>query len=344
MTHSPNVVVRVETDMGAVGYGEASTWHVVYGYDQSSLVQTIERYLSPAIVGMDPLDLQGIQSRMDRALPKNHMAKAGVETACQDLRGKVAGLPLSRLLGGPLPESIEVVAAVDIVPPAEAEALAAQWVGQGFGCLKIKVGLDLQADVERVRVVRQTVGPMVKLRVDGNQGYDRATAIKACRAFEPYDLQWFEQPLPDWDFEGLGALVGLACMPIALDESIFDPHDVYRAATARAADVINIKIAKCGGITNSLKVAHAAESAGLPCFLGGNIETGVGTAIALHFAASCPNLVPVVEIPGSLVFTDDIVVQPFVPKGGWLSLPMGPGIGVEVDEAKLREYGNLSKS
>ncbi len=343
MTHSPNVVVRIATDEGVIGYGEASTWHVVYGYDQSSLIQAIERYLGPSVLGMDPLDLRGILGQMDRALPKNRMAKSGIETACQDLRGKAAGLPLARLLGGPLPDSVEVIAAVDIVPPAEAEALASLWVGQGFGCLKIKVGLDLRADVERVRVVRQAVGPGVKIRVDGNQGYDRAAAMKACKAFEPYDLQWFEQPLPDWDFEGLAALVDLACVPIALDESIEGPHDVHRAAASRAADVINIKIAKCGGITNSLKVAHAAEAAGLPCFLGGNIETGVGIAIALHFAVGCPNLVPVVEIPGSRIFTDDVVTQPFVPKSGRLALPTGPGIGVEVDERKLRRYDELSR-
>jgi L-Ala-D/L-Glu epimerase len=343
MTHSPNVVVRVTTDEGVTGYGEASTWHVVYGYDQQSLVQVIERYLGPAVIGMDPLDIRGIISRMDLVLPKNRMAKAGVETACQDVRGKASGLPLVRLLGGAVCDEIDVIAAVDIVPPGEAETLTKLWVEMGFACIKIKVGLNVSEDIERVRVVRETAGPVIHLRVDGNQGYDRASAMKACKAFEDFDLQWIEQPLPDWDFEGSAVLARTFSTPIALDESISGLHDVYRAATMGAADVINIKIAKCGGITNSLKIAHAAEAAGLPCFLGGCIETGVGVAVALHFAASCPNLVPEVEIPGSEVFTDDVVTKPFVPSNGRLPLPKGPGIGVEVNEDKLMMYRELSR-
>lgn len=344
MTHSPNVVVRVTTDEEIMGYGEASTWHVVYGYDQQSVVQAIERYLGPAVIGTDPLDIEGIVSRMDFVLPKNRMAKAGIETACQDVRGKAAGLPLVRLLGGGNPEAVEVIAAVDIVPPSEAETLTRLWVEKGFGCIKIKVGLDVLEDVERVRVVRETAGPGMRLRVDGNQGYDRASAMKACKAFEAFDLQWIEQPLPEWDFEGMAALARNFSTPIAVDESIAGLHDVYRVATTGAADVINIKIAKCGGITNSLKIAHAAEAAGLPCFLGGCIETGVGTAVALHFGACCPNLVPAIEIPGSEVFTDDIVFEHLVPDHGMIPLPPGPGIGVHVRVDKLEEYRKLSQN
>ncbi|HVN96757.1 MAG TPA: dipeptide epimerase [Syntrophorhabdaceae bacterium] len=343
MTHSPNVVVRIKTDEGVTGYGEASTWHVVYGYDQRSLVQAIKQYLTPAVIGMDPFDIEGIVKRMDSVLPKNRMAKAGVETACQDVRAKAVGLPLTRLLGGATPQAIEVLAAVDIVPVAEAESLTRLWVEKGFGCIKIKVGLNVSEDIERVRVVRETAGPAIRLRVDGNQGYDRAQAMKACKAFEAFDLQWIEQPLPDWDFDGLAELARAFSTPIAVDESITGLHDVYRVARSGAADVINIKIAKCGGISNSLKIAHAAESAGLPCFLGGCIETGVGTAAALHFAASCPNLVPEIEMPGSDVFTDDLLMEPLVVNNGTIPLPQKPGIGVDVNEDKLVMYGDLAR-
>jgi o-succinylbenzoate synthase len=342
MTHSPNVIVRITTDTGVTGYGEAATWHVVYGYDQQSLVHAIETYLGPAVIGMDPFDLEAILSRMDMVLAKNRMAKAGVETACQDLRGKALGVSLSRLLGGTGSGAVEVLAAIDIVSPDEAIAMANELVGKGFRCIKIKVGLNALEDIERVRVVRKTVGPGVRLRVDGNQGYDRSSAIQACRAFEAFDLQWVEQPLPDWDLKGLAALARAVSTPIAVDESISGIHDVYHVASIGAADVINIKIAKCGGITNSLKVAHVAAAMGLPCFLGGCIETGVGTAAALHFGACCPNLVPALEIPGSDVFTEDIIVGHLAPDHGMIPLPSGPGIGVEVREDKLEEYRMLS--
>jgi len=338
MTHSPNVIVRIATDAGITGYGEAATWHVVYGYDQQSLVHAIETYLGPAVIGMDPFDIEAILSRMDTVLAKNRMAKAGVETACQDLRGKALGVPLSRLLGGTGAGAVEVLAAIDIMSPDEAIAMANLLVEKGFRCIKIKVGLDAAQDIERVRAIRETVGPAIRLRVDGNQGYDRASAMKACRAFEAFDLQWIEQPLPEWDMDGLAALARTFSTPIAVDESISGIHDVYRVASIGAADVINIKIAKCGGITNSLKIAHAAAAMGLPCFLGGCIETGVGTAAALHFGACCPNLVPAIEMPGSDVFTEDIIVGHFAPDRGMIPLPFGPGIGVQVREDMLEEY------
>jgi len=338
MTHSPHVVIRITTDEGVVGYGEASTWHVVYGYDQHDLVGALERYLGPAVLGMDAMNVEAILERMDSVLAKNLMAKGGIEIACQDIRGKALGVPIFRLLGGPLRNPVETIEAIDIVPLDAAARMAAGFVENGFRYLKIKVGLDLTEDVERVRVVREAVGPEIKIRVDGNQGYDRASAMKACRAMERFDLQWIEQPLPDWDLEGLAMLAESFHTPIAVDESLYSLHDVYKIAKAKAADVINIKVAKCGGILPSLKIAHAAQAVGIPCFLGGCIETGVGAAAALHFAASSPNLFQGVELVGSGAFTDDILAEPLSMNRGLVTLSEKPGIGVDVDEEKLNHY------
>ena len=342
MTHSPHAVVRVITDEGIVGYGEASTWHVVYGYDQHELVWAIDRYLGPAILGMEVSDIESILSRMDSVLPKNLMAKAGVEIACQDARAKALGVPLSHVIGGILRNPVEVIEGIDIVSTREAAQLAAKHVAKGYRCIKVKVGLHAEEDVERVRAVREAVGKGIQIRVDANQGYDRISAMKACEAMEPLGLQWIEQPLPDWDLEGLAMLVQAISTPIAVDESIYTVHDVYRVVMARAADVINIKVSKCGGITSSLRIANAAASMGIPCFLGGCIETGVGTAAALHFGASSPNLFPSVELVGSSMFTDDIVEDPFVASRGVIPLPEKPGIGVEVDLNKLKQYSEMT--
>ena len=338
MTHSPHVVVKMTTDDGIVGYGEASTWHVVYGYDQHELAWVIDRYLGPAVKGMDPADLESIHARMDAVLPKNLMAKAGIEIACQDARAKALGTSVSRLIGGALKAPLEVIEVVDIVPHQEAARMAREFVQYGLRCLKIKIGLNPKEDIERVRVVREAVGPDIKLRIDGNQKYDRASALKVSLAVEKFDLQWIEQPLPDWDLEGLALIADAVHTPIAVDESLYTLHDVYKLAKAKAADVINIKVSKCGGITNSLKIASAAESVGIPCFLGGCIETGVGTAAALHFGACSPNLFPGLEIAGSGPFTDDIITAPFVAQNGVVHLPDGPGLGVTVNEEKLEFY------
>ncbi len=338
MTHSPHVVVKMTTDDGIIGYGEASTWHVVYGYDQHELVWVIDRYLGPAVKGMDPADLEAIHARMDAVIPKNLMAKAGIEIACQDARAKALGTSVSRLIGGTLKAPLEVIEVVDIVPHQEAAKMAREFVKLGLRCLKIKIGLNPKEDIERVRVVREAVGPDIRLRIDGNQGYDRASALKVSLAVEKFDLQWIEQPLPDWDLEGLALIADAVHTPIAVDESLYTLHDVYKLAKAKAADVINIKVSKCGGITNSLKIASAAESVGIPCFLGGCIETGVGTAAALHFGACSPNLFPGLEIAGSGPFTDDIIEKPFVAQNGVVHLPDGPGLGVTVNEEKLKFY------
>jgi len=338
MTHSPHVVVKMTTDDGIVGYGEASTWHVVYGYDQHELAWAIDRYLGPAVKGMDVADLESIHARMDAVLPKNLMAKAGIEIACQDARAKALGTSLSGMIGGRIKNPVDVIEVVDIVPSQEAAKMAIQFVQSGLRYLKVKIGLVPKEDIERVRVVREAVGPDIKLRIDGNQGYDRASALKVCLAVEELDLQWIEQPLPDWDLEGLAMLADAVHTPIGVDESIYTLHDVYKIAKAKAADVINIKVSKCGGITNSLKIACAAQSVGIPCFLGGCIETGVGTAAALHFGACSPNLFPGLEIAGNGPFTDDIIADPFVAQHGVVHLPDGPGLGVVVNEEKLEFY------
>jgi muconate cycloisomerase len=266
------------------------------------------------------------------------MAKAGIEIACQDARGKTLGTSISRLIGGIWKAPLEVIEVVDIVARQDAAKMALHFVQSGLQCLKIKIGLDPKEDIERVRVVRDAVGPDIRLRVDGNQGYDRASALKVSLALEELDLQWIEQPLPDWDLEGSAMLAHAVHTPIALDESLYTIYDVYKIAKAKAADVINIKVSKCGGITNSLKIASAAQSMGIPCFLGSCIETGVGTAAALHFGACSPNLFPAMEIAGSGPFTDDIIVEPFVAEHGTVRLPEGPGLGVEVNEEKLKLY------
>lgn len=337
-THTFHSIVRITTHDGIFGFGEGATWHVVYGYDQHALNWAVERHLAPAIKGMDPFDIERILLTMDRALPGNLMAKAGVEIACQDIRGKALGVPLYRLLGGVLTEPVETIEVVDIVPAEEAAATAKGAVQKGCRFIKIKVGLNAAEDVERVRAVREAVGPDVCLRVDGNQGYDRASASRVCRALEPLNLQWIEQPLPYWDIEGLAALARELATPIAVDESIYGVHDVYRVARAQAADVINIKVSKCGGLTNALKIANAAQAMGLPCFLGGCIETGVGSTAALHFAACCPNLHAGIEMDGSMPFKDDILAEPLIPERGTLPLPRGAGLGVDVRLDKLALY------
>jgi muconate cycloisomerase len=195
------------------------------------------------------------------------------------------------------------------VPPAAAADAAVEQVARGFKTIKIKIGHDAVEDAERVKAVRQAVGDGVMLRVDANAGYDRATAMRVFRRIEKFGLEWIEQPLPGWDLEGLAMLASKLDTPIAVDESMYTPY-----------------------------VATVCAASAVPCFLGGCIETTVGTAAAAHFYAATPNVISAAEIHGSPFYVDDVVEQPFTIEDGCIEVPRLPGLGVVVNEEKVAKY------
>jgi len=338
ITHTNHVLVRMTDDEGRVGWGEADTFHAVYGYDQRALYQVLTEHLIPAVRGSDPRDMARLHETMDRAIPKNLMAKTGIDIAAFDLAAQAAGQPLHVLCGGKRVDRVPQIGVVGIVPEREAAESALRQLKEGFGTIKMKIGHGAVEDARRVKAVREAVGEQVPIRVDGNCGYDRAEALRAFRIMEPVGLEWIEQPLPGWDLRGMAELARRLDTPVAVDESMYSPEDAFLCITSGAADVVNIKVAKCGGIYRSQKIAAVCEAAGVPCFLGGCIETSVGTAAAVHFYAATSNVVSAAEIFGSPHYVDDIAVRPFVAEDGCLLVPDAPGLGVEVDEDKVNAY------
>lgn len=338
ITHTNHVLIRMSDDQGRVGWGESITFHPVYGYDQRSLYQVACDHLIPAVIGLDPRDMAELHRRMDSAIPNNLMAKTGLDIAAYDLAGQAAGVPIHSLIGGRRVETVSQICPIGLVSPDEAARDATEQVAQGFDTVKIKIGLDSAQDIARVKAVREAVGDGITLRVDGNSGYDRATALRTFRRMEEVGLEWIEQPLPGWDLKGMAMLAQRLDTPIAVDESMYTDHDAALCIQLGAAEVVNIKVAKCGGLYRSQKIAAVCRAAGVPCFLGGCIETGVGTAAALHFYAATPNVVSAAEIHGSPFYEDDVVKEPFELSDGALTVPTSPGLGVEVDEQKVRKY------
>ncbi len=338
ITHTNHVLIRMIDDSGRVGWGESITFHPVYGYDQRSLCQVACDHLIPAVIGLDPRDTAGLHHRMDLAIPKNLMAKTGLDIAAYDLAGQAAGVPIHALIGGRRVEAVDQIGPIGLETPEEAARAAVDKLAQGFATIKVKIGQNAARDIARVRAVREAVGEDVPLRVDGNSGYDRATALSTFRRLEGVGLEWIEQPLPGWDLEGMAMLAQRLDTPIAVDESMYTAHDAALCIRLGAADVVNIKVAKCGGLYRSQKIAAVCEAAGVPCFLGGCIETTVGTAAALHFYAATPNVVSAAEIHGSPFYVDDVAKEPFALTDGALVVPTGPGLGIEVDEEKVRKY------
>lgn len=338
LTHTNHVLVRLEDNEGRIGWGETTTFLEVYGYDQRSLYHTLTDYLIPGVIGLDGDDLEEIHHCMDRRVPFNLMAKTGIDMAAHDLAAQAAGVPLHALLGGRRTDRIPLVGVVDIVAPEEASQAAAQQVSQGFQTIKIKIGLDADADIRRVEAVRDAVGRTIRLRVDGNCGYDRDTALGVFSRMEDYDLEWIEQPLPAWDLEGMAALARRLKTPVAVDESLYTVHDARRCIAMGAADVLNIKVPKCGGIFRCRQIAELCQASSIPCFLGGCLETTLGTAAAMHFYATTPAVVSAAEILGSPFYVDDVVQCAIEATHGMVELPQSPGIGVIIDEKKVARF------
>lgn len=338
LTHSNHVLVRLADDQGRIGWGETTTFPEVYGYDQRSLYHTLTDYLIPGVIGLDAGDLGEVHRRMECILPFNLMAKAGIDLAVHDLKAQAAGVPLHALLGERRSDRVPLIGVVDIVAPEAAAQSAMGQVAQGFQTIKIKIGLDAEADIRRVAAVRDAVGGAVRLRVDGNCGYDRQTACEVFTRMGGCNLEWIEQPLPAWDLEGMAELARRFATPIAVDESVYTVHDARRILSMGAADVVNIKVPKCGGIFRCREIVALCRAAGVPCFLGGCLETTPGMAAALHLYAATPGVVSAAEIHGPPFFVDDVVQRTIRVVDGAAVLPLSAGLGVVVDEAAVARH------
>ena len=284
-TVSPFLLIRIHTDEGIVGLGEVSCTPIWSGEDQFTSAHFSEHILAPLLTGQDPTQIERLTAAVNTAVANNPFTKAGIEMALWDILGKVAGLPLYRLLGGPVRDRVQTKFSVSGLAPAKAAEIAAWAVEQGFDTMKVKVGLDPVEDVARVAAVRQAVGPDVRLGVDANGGWSVRTAIQTIQQLYQYDIYFVEQPTPDKDVAWLADVRRHTHLPVMADEIVYTPQDAMAVARAHAADVLSLYVGK-GGIAAARKVAAVAEAAGLVCTVGSNLELGVGNAAMIHLAMS----------------------------------------------------------
>lgn len=331
-------IVKVHTDDGVYGIGEAAT---IAAYSEETVYSTyaiLTRVLAPLLIGHDPRNIGSIHEVMDQAVHANYFAKAAIDLACYDILGKSLGVPVHTLLGGAFRDRILVGQSIGIKDAETAAADAVRYVQQGFHSIKIKIGIDPKADLERVAAIRDAVGPDVDLRVDANQGYSVDTAVKTLRAMESYDLLLVEQPVPRWDIDGMAHVAHVLDTPVLADESVFTPSDAIAIVRKQAADILNIKIMKPGGLYGSLKIAGIASGANLPLAIGSMVEMGIGTAAGAHFAAACRDVRYPCDVKGPSLLKDDILQEPVRIEGGYTYVPEGSGLGVDWDDDKVAHY------
>lgn len=331
------ILVKIHTDEGIIGIGEVGRFFE--GETQESVAASILRIFGPAIVGADPMNISRIHRLMDNQVNEIHWAKSGIDMAIYDLMGKALNLPVYMLLGGHhrtvIPQCPTLFMKADYQQTVEDCVYYAE---QGFRTLKIKIGDDPAVDLELVRRVRERLGDSIAIRVDANQGYSSAQAVPVLTKMETYNLMLVEQPCPKWDINGMRRVRQALHTPVFSCEGVRTAQDALHYVRSDAIDGINLKLGRPGGFYGAMKVVAVAEAAGLPIAVGTMMELGVGTSAALHLAAALRELPYPSDTYGTLHLEADIITEPICYRDGALIVPEGPGLGVELDEDKIRRY------
>ncbi len=330
------VLVKIHDDRGHVGFGEASVTSVWSGETQAGSIALIQQEVVPLLTGADPFDLEWLQRRLDRAIFGNSFAKGEVEMALLDLQGKILNVPVYQLLGGSRREvrekGIRLKFVVGAVEPALAAQRARRMIDLGWKAIKVKVARDGDpaVDVERLHAVRDAIGA-TWLSVDANGGYTVDQAIQAAARFERLNVMLFEQPTRRGDHEAMAEVRRRSGIPIMADESVFTPQDALDVIRHRAADVLSLYPGKHGGIRATQQIAKMAESAGIACTIGSNLEREVATAAMAHVTACTANL-QCERFPGDLIgpiyFDETLTSEPLKYRADRLWVPDKPGLGV----------------
>jgi L-alanine-DL-glutamate epimerase-like enolase superfamily enzyme len=319
----------INTDSGHIGYGEAPATAVITGDTHGSIVEAIRHYISPRLIGADIADLNHITQLIQTSMEKNTSAKAAVEIAVYDLWGQLYDAPLYRLLGGGDPViTTDITISVDTIDKMVADSISA--VDRGFDSLKIKVGKDIGVDIERVKAIYAAVEGRALLRLDANQGWTAKQAVHAISAMEDAGiiLELVEQPVKAADLEGLRYVTERVRTPIMADESVFGPAQVIELIRMRAADIINIKLMKTGGLSNAIRIADIASLHGVECMIGCMLESSISVAAAAHLAVAKADAITKVDLDGPSLSQFNPVDGGVIFNESEISITDAPGLGI----------------
>ncbi len=340
-TVSPFLIVKVHTDSGIVGLGEASCTPRWSGEDQFTAAHLIKAYLEPLLVGQNPIEIEPLTQKFRLAFAGNMFTKSAVEMALWDIAGRAAGKPVYELLGGKVREFVTTKWSVSGVDPDKAAQIARQAIAQGFKAMKVKVGIDPDGDVARVRAVREAIGPSIKLGVDANGGWNLKNVVSTIERLREFNIYFVEQPLPPEEIVEMAGLRERIGLPVIADESVYTLQDAKMLLHMKAADVLSVYVGKAGGIGPAKQIADFAASAGLRCTIGSNLELGIGSAAMTHLGMASAGIhaesFPC-DIIGPFYYNDDVVKEPLPIVAGQARPNGKPGLGVELDDDKIQKY------
>lgn len=327
-----DVVLQLETDTGAVGHGSAAATAMITGDTHASIEAALRGHLLPAVLGGDVSELPALLDRLNRAMAGNPSAKAAVDIALHDLAAQAAALPLHRFLGSGVEDAVtldtDLTISANPLPTMLADARAA--LDAGYRALKIKVGKHRDDDLAVVLALHAAVAGRAALRLDANQGWTVPHAIAVMRALEAsgVEIELLEQPVPADDLDGMAQIRAAIRTPLLADECVFGARDAERALAAGAADLINIKLMKSGGLAGASRVAAVARAGGVPCMVGCMLESSIGAAAAAHVAVANADAVRFIDLDSPGLARFDPVDGNVAFDGPRLRVGDTPGLGI----------------
>lgn len=329
-----NVLVKIITNRGIIGFGECSPYMPINGESQDTCF-IVGQYFAKALKGKDPLQIEDCINLMDKIIYGNTSIKSAFDIALYDIASQQAGMPLYKFLGGENNKTIITDYTVSIGEPEKMAADALKIKNEGYPAIKIKLGKRGKTDVERIKAIRAAVGNKIPLRIDANQGWKVNEAIETLKALAKYDIQHCEEPIARWKFLKLRKIKKNSPIPIMADESCGDDHDAERLIELKACDYFNIKLGKSGGIFKALKIVRLAEAAGIHLQVGAMIESRLAMTAFAHFSL-CSPLIEHFDFDTALMISEDPVTGGIVyEKNGVVKVPETIGLGAMIDEGWL---------
>jgi len=331
VTQVTNIFLRVETSQGPTGYGCAAPDEKITGETPQSVLNSLTHIASPAIKGADPHRRAMIMERLKQQMLAHPSALAAVDMALHDIMGKTANMPVWKLLGG-FRDRMRTSITIGILPANETVERAKERVSEGFKCLKLKGGLDVDSDIERVCRVREALGKGIEIRFDANQGFTVEQALRFVEGTRNAKLELMEQPTPKNEVDLLGRITSSVHIPVMADESLMNLREAFRIARRSLADMVNIKLMKVGGILEAILINAVARSAGLEAMVGCMDEASLSIAAGLHFALGRPN-VAYADLDGHLDLIGDPSAGAVILRDGVLYPTGEPGLGFNFPKA-----------